>query len=262
MRLTRLLGALERLAGRPLGALILFVTALAVWVIQARGWPLVPGRDFDEYMYSYIQLFDRHPLLPWSMEFRTPVAGLVTGATLDTAGGAFAEPLVAVFYAGSIVLWSAAALHFGRRAALATAVALLLYPGYAGMFHEFGAEMVLGLAFAAWAYLLCRALSKPSTGRFAAVGLGVALLALIRPGNAVMVVLALCPLLLRSSWRRRLSYTAAAVVAAVLLHLDPLTVVGLVLDRDVVPPLALLAREGHLHSLVARHRCLYCFALT
>jgi hypothetical protein len=213
-RLTRLLAALEGLAGRPLGAVVLFASALAMWVLQAQGWPLVPGGNLDEYLYSYIQLFDRHPLLPWSLEFRTPVVGLVTGATLDTAGGRFLEPVVAVIYAGSIVLWSAAALHFGRRAALAMAVAMLVFPGYAGMFHELGAEMVLGLAFAAWAFLVCRALSGPSTGRFVAVGLGTALLALIRPGNAVVVVLALCPLLLRDSWRRRFTYAAAAVVAA------------------------------------------------
>jgi hypothetical protein len=214
-RLSRLLAALEDLAGRPLGAVILFASALGMWVIQAQGWPLVAGRDLDEYLYSYIQLFDRDPLLPWSLEFRTPVAGLVTGTALDTAGGRFAEPLVAVFYAGSIVLWSAAALHFGRRAALAMAVAMLIFPGYAGMFHELGAEMVLGLAFAGWAFLVCRAIGRPTTGRFVAVGLGIALLALIRPGNAVVVVLALCPLLLRASWRRRFTYAAAAVVAAV-----------------------------------------------
>jgi hypothetical protein len=120
-----------------------------------------------------------------------------------------------VCYAGSIVLWGAAARQFGRRAALGMAVAMLLYPGYAGMFHELGAEMVLGLAFAAWAFLLCRAIALPSSGRFVAVGLATALLALIRPGNAVLAVLTLCPLLLPGSWRSRVTYSGAAVAAAV-----------------------------------------------
>mgnify|MGYP006949112520 CR=1 FL=1 len=40
-----------------------------------------------------------------------------------------------------------------------------------------------------------------------------------------------------------------AIEPAVLLHLDALTVVDLVLHRDVVTPLALLAREGHLDAL-------------
>ncbi len=40
-----------------------------------------------------------------------------------------------------------------------------------------------------------------------------------------------------------------AIKPAVLLHLDALTVVDLVLHRDVVTPLAVLAREGHLNPL-------------
>src|SRR5204863_3036648 len=42
----------------------------------------------------------------------------------------------------------------------------------------------------------------------------------------------------------------ALVPAAVLLHLDALAVVHLALDRDVVPPLALLASKRHLHTLL------------
>jgi hypothetical protein len=94
---------LEELASRRLGALVLFVVALAVYAVQAIGWPLIGGRDLDEYLYDYIQFLDWHPLLPWSMLFRTPVPGLVDGATLDVAGGFFAEPLLAVLYAASVV---------------------------------------------------------------------------------------------------------------------------------------------------------------
>ena len=36
---------------------------------------------------------------------------------------------------------------------------------------------------------------------------------------------------------------------AVLLHLDAFAVIDLVLHRDVVTPLAVLAREGHLYPL-------------
>ena len=64
---------LEDLAGRRLGAVVLFLLALAVYAIQAIGWPLIGGRDLDEYLYDYVQFLDWHPLLPWSMLFRTPV---------------------------------------------------------------------------------------------------------------------------------------------------------------------------------------------
>ena len=207
---------LERLASRPRGALVLFLAALAVYGIQTIAWPLKAGRDLDEYLYAYIQLFDRDVLLPWSMLFRTPLTPVVTGLSLDVFGGALSEPVAALLYACSIVAWSAAALVFGPRVALATAAALLVYPGYALMFHELASETVFAAAFALWALLLTRASVHPSLARFALVGLGIALLALARPGNAVLLVFALFPLTLRAAWRTRVGWAAAVTAAAVL----------------------------------------------
>ena len=108
-RLRRAVAFLERLLERPLGLVILFALALAVYAFRAVGWPLVGGRDLDEYLYDYVQFLDWHPLLPWSMLFRTPVPALVAGAALDVANGVFAEPLMAVLFAASVVAWTVAA---------------------------------------------------------------------------------------------------------------------------------------------------------
>src|SRR4051812_21903491 len=178
---------LEELAGRPLGVAILFVIGVAVYGVEALGWPLIGGRDLDEYLYDYVQFLDWHPLLPWSMLFRTPVPGLVDGAALDGAGGFFAEPLMAVLFAASVVAWSVAARAFGTRAALLVAVALLVYPAYGLMFHEISSEPIFAAAFSLWALLVVRSWESPSPRRFALAGLGIALLALIRPGNAVLL---------------------------------------------------------------------------
>jgi Dolichyl-phosphate-mannose-protein mannosyltransferase len=210
-----MLDSLERLTGRPLGAFVLFVLALAVYAVRAIGWPLIGGRDLDEYLYDYIQFLDWHPLLPWSMLFRTPVTGIVAGLSLDVAGGFFAEPLLAVLFAASVVAWSAAARMFGARAALLVAVALLLYPAYGLMFHEISSEPYFAAAFAWWALLVTRAADRPSPRGFALVGLGVALLALIRPGNALLISFVLFPLLLRSRWERKLRWAGAFLVAGI-----------------------------------------------
>jgi hypothetical protein len=205
---------LEQLAGRRLGAVVLFLLALAVYAVRAVAWPLVGGRDLDEYLYDYVQFFDWHPLLPWSMLFRTPVPGLVDGAALDFAGGFFAEPLMAVLFAASVVAWSAAARAFGARPALLVAAALLIYPAYGLMFQEVSSEPVFAAAFALWALLLVRAAQSPSAARFAFVGLGVALLALIRPGNAVLLAFVVFPLVLDGDRRQRLTRSGAFLVAA------------------------------------------------
>jgi hypothetical protein len=216
MRFVRGLAEVEHLASRPLGAVVLFVLGLAVYAVQATAWPLKSGRDLDEYLLAYVQLFDRDVLLPWSLLFRTPVTPLVSGSALDFGGGALAEPLMAVLFAGSVVAWSAAALAFGPRTALAVAVALLAYPGYGALFHELASDSLLAAAFAGWALLVVRAAFAPSIARFALVGLGVALLALVRPGNAVLLVFGLFPLVLAGRWRERLTWAAALTAAAVL----------------------------------------------
>lgn len=212
----RLLGRLERLAARPAGAAALFALALGVFALRALAWPLRAGRDLDEYLYAYLQLFDRDVLLPWSLLFRTPVTPLVSGLSLDVAGGAFAEPLAAVLFAASVVAWTRAALWFGPRVALVVAAALLLYPGYGLMFHELASETVFAAAFAGWALLVTRAAFAPSPGRFALAGLGVALLALVRPGNAVLLAFAVFPLLLAAPWRSRIRWAGVLALAAVL----------------------------------------------
>jgi hypothetical protein len=205
---------LEDLAGRRLGAIVLFLLALAIYAIRAIGWPLIGGRDLDEYLYDYVQFLDWHPLLPWSMLFRTPVPGLVDGAALDLAGGFFAEPLMAVLYAASIVAWTAAARAFGNRAALLVALALLVYPAYGLMFHELSSEPIFAAAFSLWALLTVRAWQESTPARFALSGLGVALLALIRPGNAVLLAFVLFPLVVGHARRQRLVNAGAFLAAA------------------------------------------------
>jgi hypothetical protein len=195
---------------------VVFGLAVLAYVVRAVAWPLQAGRDLDEYLYAYIQLFHHDVLLPWSLLFRTPVTPVFAGGILDLAGGRIAEPAMAALYAGSIVCWFAAARYFGARAALAVAAALLLYQGYALMFHELSSEPVFAAAFAGWSLLVVRAAFAPTVGRFALVGLGVAVLALVRPGNAILLAFGIVPLLVTGAWRARVERTAAFVLAAVL----------------------------------------------
>src|SRR5262245_2181105 len=136
----RLAASLERFASRRSSAPVLFAIACVAYAVRAIAWPLQAGRDLDEYIYAWVQLFDHDVLLPWSLLFRTPATPVFVGAALDAFDGRCAEPLLAVLYAGSIVCWAAAARYFGAWAAIAVAAVLLLYQGYALMFHEISSE--------------------------------------------------------------------------------------------------------------------------
>jgi len=150
------------------------------------------------------------------MLFRTPATPVFVGAALDAFDGRFAEPLMALLYAGSIVCWAAVARYFGAWTAISVAAVLLLYQGYALMFHEISSEPLFAAAFALWALLLTRAAAGPSVLRFALAGLGIALLALVRPGNAVLIAFAVFPFVLPGSWRDRLRWAGAVALAAAL----------------------------------------------
>jgi hypothetical protein len=194
-----------------------FVIALGVWWLQALVIPLDGGRDLGTYLGAYVQLFQAHPIDLGYVLGRTPGATLVVGGLLDLAGGAFAEPVVSLLYAGSIVAWFVAARTFGARAALLTAVVLLLYPGYGILFHELSSDAVFAAAFAGWALLAVRVLRAPTVRGLALVGLGVGVLVLIRPGNEVLLLLVAFPLLAGASWRTRLLRSAAFLAPAVVL---------------------------------------------
>jgi hypothetical protein len=200
---------------RGVGAV--FLVSLAVWWLEALVIPLGQGRDLGTYLGAYVQLFQAHPIDLGYVLGRTPVASLIVGGLLDFGGGALAEPVVSLLYAVSIVAWYLAARRFGGRAAVLTVVVLLAYPGYGIIFHELSSDAVFAAAFAGWSYLAIRVLFSPSVRGFALVGTGVGILALIRPGNQILLVLALLPLLLRAPWRTRLFSAAAFVAPAVVL---------------------------------------------
>jgi hypothetical protein len=114
------------------------------------------------------------------------------------------------------VAWSAAGRTFGPRVAIGVAAALLLYPGWEAMFHELSSETLFAASFSLWALLVARAAVAPSVGRFVAVGGGVALLALVRPGNAILLAFAAFPFLLAGTWRDRIRWGLAVALTAAL----------------------------------------------
>jgi hypothetical protein len=196
------------------GAAVVFVGAFAVWWVQTLAIPLAAGRDFYTYVGAYVELFQRHPIDLGYVLGRTPIAPLVTGGLLDIAGGALAEPAIALLYAASITAWFVAARSFGGRAALLVAVGLLAYPGYGIVFHELSSDAVFAAAFAGWALLAVRVLLSPTPGRAALVGLGAGVLALVRPGSASLLVVAAIFLAIRASWRVRVASAVAFALGA------------------------------------------------
>jgi hypothetical protein len=214
---SRLIGRLAAAAETRWAPLVVAVAAVGVWWLQAVAIPLAGGRDFATYLGAYSELIHSDPIDLGYVLGRTPLSPLVVGVVLDLFHGALAEPLMSLLYAASVTAWFLAARSFGGMAALLTVGIVLLYPGYGIVMHELSSDSVFAIAFAGWALLVVRVLRSPTPRGFALVGLGVALLVLVRPGNQVLLVLAVIPLLMSAPWRTRLVASAAFVLAAVAL---------------------------------------------
>ncbi len=175
---------------------------------------MAKGRDTWDYLAYYLQLPDRHPPFSELQLFRTPITPIVVGLPLQLGGTWLLEVVFAVLYASAIVGWSATALTFGRVPALFTAGLLLVYPAFATLYHQASSDAVFATGLALWALLLARTLRAPSGWRFAALGVGMAVLVLIRPANEILLPLALVPFIVPVAWRRRLAWSGACLAGA------------------------------------------------
>jgi hypothetical protein len=191
---------------------------LVVFALRSVALPVLPGRDFGTYLSYYAQMWEWDSVTPMTMLYRTPLSPLLVGGALDVAGGWGLQLVMAVAFASSVLVWTHVALVFGPRAALLTATALLVYPGFGFLFHLPASEPVAALTFALWGLALARAWVEPSPGRFALVGLATAATALTRPAFQLLVLVAALPLLVGGSWRTRFSSaaTCAGIAVAIL----------------------------------------------
>lgn len=209
--------ALERFAEHRAAAWAVFGTGLAVYGLVSLALPLQAGRDLPRYLLAYAQLFDAHVVFPMAILQRTPGTPLVVGTLLE-AGPLVAEVGLAVLYALSLVAWFCVARRYGPWAAVATAVALLTYPGYVLLFHELASDALFAAAFALVALLVVRVAEAPTLGRSVALGLGIVGLVLARPVGQALVLLGLVPLVAAHGARAR-AVAAAGFASAIVLPL-------------------------------------------
>jgi hypothetical protein len=196
-------------------ALLLFAIALCVFWFQALGWPMAKGRDTWDYLAYYLQFFDSKPPLSQVQLFRAPLTPLAVGLPMALGGSVLLEIVFGVLFAVSVVAWSATALVFGRVPALASAVLLLVYPAWATLYHQASSDAVFATGLSLWALVVARTLRRPTTVGFVTLGLGIAALVLIRPANQVLLPAVVAPLLAVAPWRRRLTWVAVCLAAAV-----------------------------------------------
>ena len=208
-------GRIERFEEGRWAAPVLFGLALAVYALVALAFPLAAGRDLGTYLRAAFELRSSEVVIPQALLGRAPVTGVFAEAAMS-AGSVAAETAMAVLYALSIVCWWRVARRLGAAVGIAVALVLLGFPGYALLFHQLASDALFAAAFALGALLVARLVERPSFERSAALGLGIALLVLVRPVGQVLVVLIPALALLPGPWRIRIGRVAILAAALTL----------------------------------------------
>jgi hypothetical protein len=206
---------LDRLLSGRRAAIACVAAALIVYGLESIAWPLHLGRDAGNYLTYWADMWDDRPVFPQVMLYRTPVAPLLFGPLLEYGGAWLTEAVMGLAFALSVLAVGAAAYSLRRAWGIAVVVALLLSPDYGELFREVSSDSVFAVVFALWVFLCVRAATHPSARGFALVGAGVALLVLTKPAGQALVLVALLPLFLPGSWRRRSAHAAACLAASV-----------------------------------------------
>lgn len=214
-RTARAWQSLTAFSERPTASWLLVGLALAHYALVSLAFPLEAGRDLGTYLRASFELRSDEVVLPQALLVRAPVTGVLSEGLL-TLGALPAELALGALYALSILCWFRVARRLGAAPAVALALVLLVYPGYALLFHQLSSDAVYAVAFALAAVATARAIERPTTGRAAALGGSVALLVLIRPVSQVLVLLLPLALLLPGSWRHRAGTLAAVALSAAL----------------------------------------------
>jgi hypothetical protein len=194
---------------------VLFAVGLSVYAIESVALPVYAGRDMARYVQAFLQLGYGEPIMPAVVATRGPIAALGVGGPLSI-GGVFVAAWLAVLYSASIVAWATAARAFGPAASVLASALLLAFPGYSILFHELASDSLFAAGFAGWALLLTRAILRPSRRAFLVLGIAMGMLVMIRPGNQVLLVLTLLPLVLRAPPSRRLQWVAVFYLGSTL----------------------------------------------
>jgi hypothetical protein len=207
---------LERWASSRWAAPCLFVLALLVYVVEARGWPLQRGRDSWDYFIYYLSLLDGETPFRLVMLMRSPVTSIAVGAPMQLGGAVAMETVMALCFAVFVVAWAAVGARYSPLAGMAAAALVLVQPTFAIPFHEVSSDFVAATGFALLTLGVVRTLDRPGTMRFTALGLGVTALVLTRPAYEVLAVAVVLPFLTRARWRTRAVWAAAFLAAVVI----------------------------------------------
>ena len=198
--------------------IFLFFFSLLTFYLESLAWPLHPGRDLETYLSYYVEFWKEVPVLHYNMVLRTPVAPMLIGWINGLGGSFLLEFFQGLLYAISIVLVYSIGINWGRYVGLSSGIVLIFYPPFAFLYHNVSSECFFSFGIILWSWWVMKTMANPSLLRFVFCGVGISLIALVRPAGQMLLLFCLAPVfLLKLGFGHRLKLSLAVILPGLLI---------------------------------------------
>lgn len=178
--------------------LLFVIAAIIVFFLEAKAWPLSPGRDFSSYVTYYFQSSMNELAYPRVMLHRTPVFPMFLGWFSSLGGQSLLEFLAGLSFVFSVLLCYKIGSKYSTLSGIISCWIVLIYPAYGAIYHFIGSEFLTSMVFLLWVFFVVTSEEKFELKTYIISGILAGILIWIRPGNQIFVLFCFYPFLLKS----------------------------------------------------------------
>jgi len=197
--------------------IIAFLVTIFIHIILWIAYPIHYGPDGHNYIYYFIDTFNKEPLLPMVLTYFTPIAPFFYGLLLQ-AGGTLAVSIAAEILLLSLIpAIYLLALSWGKNAARVATILFVLMIPFHIQFHQINSDALFSWFIIIFFLSLKYALEHKNIKSWTVLGIISALTVLTRPSGLAIIISFLAVFFLKLDFKKVLKILAVYFMCIVIL---------------------------------------------
>ena len=193
-----------------------FVIGWLAAMVYRSIWPLIHGRDFDTYVWYYVEMWQQSPAQPFLMVYRTPLTPVFIGVLSEVGGMLALTVAMNTLYAVAVTAAYCLGAFWSRAIGWASVAVTIVYVGFGALYREVSSDVLFGSAFLSWCAWVAWTHQRSTPAAYVAHAVWVVVLTLIRPASQAYLLFAIFPWVVSmTDARARLRCAAAFLGTAV-----------------------------------------------
>ncbi len=166
-----------------------FIFAITTHILLWIAYPLHWGPDGPNYIYYYLDIFNKNPLFPMILTYRTPVAPLFYGFLLELGGSIAVSMVIEVLSLLLIPAVYLLSLSWGKYSARVATILFIAFLPYQIQFHQISSDALFSWFVLIFFLSLKYAIAHKNIYSWLISGIIASLTILTRPSGLVIVII-------------------------------------------------------------------------